>query len=58
MEMGFVSCQDMSSDLETDSSEQKKMAYYIVITPFESGQLLNLAIPHAYAYVCSDTSNW
>ena len=45
MEKDPGSCQDVSSDLETDSSGHEKRTYSAVITPSESGQLQNLAIP-------------
>ena len=37
MEKDPGSCQDVSSDLETDSSGQEKRTYFAVITPSESG---------------------
>ena len=39
------SCQDVSSDVETDSSGQEKRSFSAVITQSERGQLQNLAIP-------------
>ena len=45
MEKDPGSCQDVSSDLETDSSGLEKRTYSAVITPSESGRLQNLAIP-------------
>ena len=41
------SYQDVSSDLETDSSGQERRSYSTAITPSESGRQQNQAIPSA-----------